>query len=211
MKILPSIASAYQFNLERELERIGNRHYENLHIDIEDGNFIPNITFGLKTVRQIRENFNLPFSVHLMVNNPKDYIDELCNMDCSVIFVHAESTMYLSEVLNKIKSYGIKAGIAFNPVSRPENFKYLFDICDSIMIMTSEPDFEGQVFNPLLLENIENIFPHKDRKIELWVDGGVKETHLELLREKKVDYVIMGREIFDRKDPQEFLKRINTK
>ena len=209
MKILPSIASASQYNIEKELGRIGSRYYENLHIDIEDGNFIPNITFGLKTVRQIRENYKLPFSVHLMVSNPENYINELKNTDCCIIFIHVESCRYLSEVLNKIKSLGIRAGIALNPCSDLKNHRYLFGITDAVMFMTSEPDFRGQIFNPAVLENIEEALGEK--RLELWVDGGVKEEHLEFLKKKQIDYAVMGREIFDRENPEDFLKRINYK
>ncbi len=209
MKIVPSIASANQYNIEKELGRIGSRYYENLHIDIEDGNFIPNITFGLKTVRQIRENYKLPFSVHLMVSNPENYIDELKKMDCCIIFIHVESCRYLSEILNKIKSLGIRAGIALNPCSGLKNYRYLLEITDAVMLMTSEPDFKGQIFNPAVLENIEEVFA--DKKPELWVDGGIREEHLEFLEKKQIDYAVMGREIFDRENPENFLKKINCK
>ena len=209
MKILPSIASANQYNIEKELGRIGSRYYENLHIDIEDGNFIPNITFGLKTVRQIRENYKLPFSVHLMVSNPESYIDELQKLGCCIIFIHVESCGYLSELLNKIKSLGIKAGIALNPRSDLKNYKYLFGITDAVMFMTSEPDFRGQIFNPAILEGIEEIIG--DKKIELWADGGIKAEHMGFLEKKQINYVVMGREIFDREDPEDFLKKINFK
>ena len=209
MKILPSIASANQYNIEKELDRIGSRYYENLHIDIEDGNFIPNITFGLKTVRQIRENYELPFSVHLMVNNPESYINELQKLKCCIIFVHVESCRYLSEILNKIKALGIKAGIALNPCSDLKNYRYLFDMADAVMFMTSEPDNKGQVFNAAVLENIEEAFRNKN--LELWADGGIKEEHLKFLERKQIDYVVMGREIFDRENPEEFLKKMNYK
>ena len=209
MKILPSIASANQYNIERELGRLGSRYYENLHIDIEDGNFIPNITFGMKTVRQIRENYGLPFSVHLMVNNPENYIDELKELNCSIIFIHVESCRYLSEILNKIKLAGIKAGIALNPCSDLKNYRYLFETADAVMFMTSEPDFLGQVFNPEVLSDTETIL--KGKNLELWADGGIKEEHLEFLEKKHIDYVVMGREMFNRKNPEDFLKKINCK
>lgn len=209
MKIIPSIASANQYNIEKELNRIGSKYYENLHIDIEDGNFVPNITFGLKTIRHIRNNYKLPFSIHLMVNHPENYIDELEKLGCYIIFVHVESCKYLSEIINKIKFLGIKAGIVLNPSSDFKNYKYLFEIIDAIMLMTSEPDFKGEVFNYKILENIENMFD--DKKIEFWVDGGVREEHIEFLEKKGVDYAIMGREIFNRKNPEDFIRKINFK
>lgn len=210
MKIIPSIASADQYNIAKELGRIGSRYYENLHIDIEDGNFIPNITFGLKTIKQIRENYKLPFSVHLMVSNPETYIDELVRLNCCIIFIHVESYRYLSEILNKIKSFGIKAGIALNPQSALKNYGYLSKITDAVMFMTSEPDFTEQIFNPQILENIEEVWVNNE-KIELWADGGIKEQHLKFLKKKKIDYAVMGREIFRNENPEGFLKKINSK
>lgn len=206
MNIIPSIASANQINIERELNRLG-QCYENLHVDIEDGNFIPNITFGLKTIRAIRGMCVKPFSVHLMVNEPEFYIDRLADLNCSHIFIHVEGIKYLRKLINKIKKLNIKAGIALNPISNIEDYKYLFKDIDAVLFMTSEPDDAGEYFNGNILEKIPDILSEKG--IELWVDGGVKEEYFSELQKRNIDYVVMGRDIFGRKDPQSFLKAIN--
>lgn len=206
MKIIPSIASANQCNIANEIKRIGDR-YENLHIDIEDGNFISNITFGIKTIKQIREITDKEFSVHLMVNNPEKYIEELSYLKCSHIFIHVEGIVYLRELINKIKSKGIKVGIALNPISNISNYSYILDEVDSVLFMTSEPDNNNQLFNEKVLDKID--FKFLDNKIELWADGGIKEEHLSVLQEKRIEYVVMGREIFKRKIPEEILKKYN--
>lgn len=206
MKIIPSIASANQLNIERELERLG-QCYENLHVDIEDGNFIPNITFGLKTIKAIRGRCIKPFSVHLMVNNPDFYIERLAELNCSHMFVHVEGIKYLRKLINKIKFFNIKAGIALNPISNIEDYKYLFKDIDAILFMTSEPDNIGENFNDNILEKISTDLVKSG--IELWVDGGIKPKHLNELQRRNIDYVVMGRAIFGSKDPQSFLRIIN--
>lgn len=206
MKIIPSIASANQCNLESEINRIGHK-YENLHIDIEDGNFISNITFGIKTIKQIREITDKKFSVHLMVTNPERYIEELSRLNCSHIFIHVEGIVYLMDLINKIKSKGIKAGIALNPISNIVNYNYILDEVDSVLFMTSEPDNNNQLFNKKVLDKIDLKF--LDKKIELWVDGGIQEKHLTMLKEKKIEYIVMGREIFKSRSPEEIFEKYN--
>lgn len=203
MKIIPSIASANQVNLQGEIERLGTG-YENLHIDIEDGNFVENITFGFKTIQDLRRICSQAFSVHLMVTEPKAYIPKLAPLNCSHIFVHVESAIYLRELINLIKSFDIKAGIALNPISRVSDYQYLFTDIDAVLFMTSEPDNEGQHFNEAVLENIIDFGSY--RQIELWADGGIRLEHLRKLEKKKIDYVVMGRELFKSRQPDEILK-----
>ena len=108
-KLIPSIASANQLFLAEELKHLGDR-YDNLHIDVEDGNFVPNITFGMRTIKKLREVSSKPFSVHLMVTNPGEYLADLASLNCSHIFVHVENTMYLLYLLNTIKTMASRQG-----------------------------------------------------------------------------------------------------
>lgn len=203
-KIIPSIASANQLFLADELARLGDQ-YESLHIDIEDGNFIPNITFGMRTIRKLREVSSKPFSVHLMVTNPEDYLTDLASLNCSHIFIHVENAVYLLNMLNTIKKFGIKAGLALNPISNLRDYEYLLPDVDAILYMSSEPDTYGDILNPRV---IEKIMPKKGLDYEIWVDGGVKRKHLPLLSEKNVDYAVMGRELFNN-DPTAILNQFN--
>lgn len=203
-KLIPSIASANQLFLADELKRLGDQ-YENLHIDIEDGNFVPNITFGMRTIRKLREVSNKPFSVHLMVTNPEDYLTELASLNCSHIFVHVENAMYLLYLLNTIKSYGIKAGLALNPISNLSDYEYLLPNVEAVLYMSSEPDTYGEILNPRV---IGKILPKNSLDYEIWVDGGVKREHLSLLASKNVDYAVMGRDLFSN-DPAGIFKQYN--
>ncbi len=203
-KLIPSIASANQLFLAEELKRLGDR-YENLHIDIEDGNFVPNITFGLRTVKKLREVSKKPFSIHLMVTNPEDYLAELASLNCSHIFVHVENVMYLLNLVNTIKNYGIKVGLALNPISNLRDYDYLLPEIDAVLYMSSEPDNRGELLNHRV---IEKIAPKHSLKYEIWVDGGIKREHLPLLAAKQVDYAVMGRELFNN-DPEAIFSQYN--
>lgn len=201
-KLVPSIASADQLFLAEELKRLGDR-YDSLHIDIEDGNFVPNITFGMRTIRKLREASTKPFSVHLMVMNPADYLAELAALNCSHIFVHVEGVVYLLQLINKIKDYGIRAGIALNPISNLADYEYLLPDLDAVLYMSSEPDQRGEAFNPRV---VQKILPKKEHQYEIWVDGGIQRKDLELLASKDVDYAVMGRELFNN-DPKAILEQ----
>jgi ribulose-phosphate 3-epimerase len=189
VRISPSVASCNQVRIEEEIYRIQDQ-YSDLHIDIEDGNFTPNITFGLKMLRAIRNVTELPFSVHLMVTNPEQYIDELAQLNCSYIFVHAESSMYLKRILHAIRSKGIKAGIALNPCSDIKNYEYLTDDFDAVLYMTSEMDGQGERFQKRVLDKMQ---PIKDK--EIWVDGGINAQNMNDLP-NYIDVMVMGRAVF---------------
>lgn len=201
--IVPSVASCDQVRIADELSRIGVC-YPNLHVDIEDGNFVPNITFGMKTVHAIRGVTDKPFSVHLMVSDPLDYIDDLCGLGCSHLFVHVESGQYVRRCLNRVRSHGVRAGIALNPVSDVRSFEYLLDDCDAILYMTSEPDGAGELFQEPVARKIRAF-----RGIETWVDGGVRHDMLTRLGKMGVDVVVMGRDVFGSEDPERLLRTAN--
>ena len=145
----------------------------------------------MKMVKQIRQITNMPFSVHLMVTNPEEYLTELYTLGCKTIFIHAESTMYLKRYLYEIRNHGVFAGIALNPGSNAKNYDYLIDDFDALMYMTSEVDGDGEKFQNRVLDKIIQI---KDK--EIWLDGGINYDNIDLLP-KFVNVVVMGRAIFN--------------
>ncbi len=178
---------------------------DNLHIDIEDGNFVPNITFGIKFLRQLRSITKLPFSIHLMVSNPCSYIPQLKELFCSHIFVHVEQQIYLRYAINLIKSQGIKAGIALNPISNINSYQYLLDDIDAVLYMTSEPDLQGECFNSEILKKIQS---YPEQKIEVWIDGGISRKELKILQQYAVDYAVIGRDLFRQPNIETYLNSI---
>jgi Pentose-5-phosphate-3-epimerase len=205
IKYIPSIASANPVKFGHELLELGSS-FENLHIDIEDGNFVPNITFGFKTIRKIREITDKPFSVHLMAMNPAQYLGELAGLNCSHIFIHVEGQMYLLNLINTIKAMNIKAGIALNPVSNIYDYQYLLKEVDAVLYLTSEPDQKGEIFNG---EILKKIMPKNNLDYEIWLDGGIKRSHMTLLERYGVDYCVIGRDLFNSPNPGQYLDDLN--
>ncbi|EWG10012.1 ribulose-phosphate 3-epimerase [Cytobacillus firmus] len=194
MIISPSIASANQLCLEKEVKRI-EHSYQDLHIDIEDGNFIPNITFGMKTIKSLRSITSLPFSFHLMVNDPYRYLEDIFSLNPSIIFIHVESVDYMSDIIQRVRRKGIKCGIAFNPSTLVNQYKYLLNNVDGVLIMTAEPDGKGQMFIPEMAEKINTVRSF-NQKTDIWVDGAITYDKLDSLKAIGVSHAVMGRQIF---------------
>lgn len=148
-------------------------------------------------MKQLRTITDIPFSVHLMVNNPCRYIEALSKLSCSHIFVHVEQQVYLRYILNMIHAHHMKAGIALNPISKISDYTYLLDDVDAILYMSSEPDYVGDRFNQHVLDKIQD-FPKRD--IEIWIDGGIRYDAIAMLKRKYVDCAVVGRDLFKQSD-----------
>ncbi|WP_251554625.1 ribulose-phosphate 3-epimerase [Neobacillus muris] len=194
MKISPSIASANPLRLEEEIKRLD--HFDDIHIDIEDGNFIPNITFGMKTIHALRSVTNKPFSFHLMVTNPYQYLDEIFRLRPSILFAHAESLPYVREFIGRVKGSNIKCGLAFNPATPVEPYLYLLKELDAVLIMTAEPDGRDQAFIEEMLGKVKTIH-EKQPPLNIWVDGNISHETLPDLEKIGVTTAVMGRAIFN--------------
>ena len=206
IKIIPSLASANQADLKGELSRLSG--IDRLHLDIEDGNFIPNITFGLKTVSDVSKICGMKMDAHLMVTNPCSYIDALAKMGIVGIAVHFEGLSYPMEAIKRIKGKGMTAALAVNPRTAPDELYYYADAVDYILVMTAEPDTIGQEFQPKMLDKIARLKKMLPEKTKIWVDGGVRRQHLQALSEAGVGVVIMGRAAFEAERPAEFIEML---
>lgn len=195
IRVSPSIASANPLDLAGALRLAERGGYDDLHVDIEDGNFIPNITFGLNTVRALRRATWLPFSFHLMANRPETYLDVVLAMDPSIVFCNIEALSYPAEFLKAARDAKIRVGLALNPMTPVESAAYLLDRCDALLVLTAEPDGEGQKFLPPMLRKVraaKELMPC----LEVWVDGDVKKEHLPDLETLGVNVAVMGRSVF---------------
>ena len=172
--IAPSILSADFSCLKEEVVALSQAGADLIHLDIMDGHFVPNLTFGPTVVKSIRDCTKLPFDVHLMVENPQDMISWFAKAGADIITIHAESTKHLDKLLAEIKSYGIKAGVSLNPSTPETVLEYVLDKIDVVLVMSVNPGFGGQSFIPSSVEKIAKIksmIKGKDIKIE--VDGGI--------------------------------------
>ncbi len=172
--IAPSLLAADFGILRKEVQNIEAAGADLLHLDVMDGHYVPNLTFGPGLIKSIRPYTKLPFDVHLMVENPEKMVEWFVNAGADIITVHAETCKHLSRTLSQIREYGKKAGVSLNP-STPENcLEYVLDQLDQILVMTVNPGFGGQTFLHSQLEKISRIKKMiGERAIKIEVDGGI--------------------------------------
>jgi len=205
-RIIPSIASADPIRIETELNRISES--SECHLDIEDGNFIPNITFGMKTVKAIASVWQGKLDAHLFTTNPGSYIKKLADCGVDSISFHVETESYPLELLRFIQSYGIKAGFAFNPGTPLEPFSYMLPMADYLLLMSSEPDGKGQEFLPHTFERVKYLRQVLDRNVEIWVDGGIDKEKAIQLCAHGANVLIMGRSVFDAVEAASYIRDV---
>jgi len=206
MRIIPSAASADQCYLGAELDKV--RPLQAMHLDIEDGNFIPNITFGLKTVKRIAQIFEGTLDAHLMVADPLAYIEPLAACGVGSIAVHIESLAYPSAMIEHIKSQGCRVGLALNPQTPPEAVQYYVDEVDYFLIMTAEPDGKGQRFMPRMIKKIKTLQSQIKETKQIWVDGDLGCEEAALAAVAGASVFIMGRAVFTNPDPLKFVRNL---
>lgn len=204
--IIPSIASANQLNLSSELDRIGNIRY--LHLDIEDGNFIQGITFGVDTIKAIASYTKAELDVHLEVTNPEYYINDLCDCGVNSIAPHIEAMPYPSKVLGMINARGKKAGLALNIKTDIHEVEPFIDQINYVILLSCEPDFNNLRFSRPVLNKIRKLRLLLPPKISIWADGGISERELKEVADAGADAAIMGRAIFHADKPEEEYRRL---
>ena len=207
-KILPSILSADFANLERDVRELEQIGIDMFHIDVMDGNFVPNISFGFPIIEAIRSKTDKIFDCHLMIARPEEYVERFCNAGCDMVSFHIEATNHADRVIQIIKNSGKKAGIVLNPQTSIESVKYLLPKLDYVLIMTVNPGFGGQKFMPEMLEKIEELAKIREEKgysFLIQVDGGVNVETSKLCRDKGADLLVCGSFLFGAEDKEKTL------
>ena len=207
-KILPSILSADFANLERDVRELEQIGIDMFHIDVMDGNFVPNISFGFPIIEAIRSKTDKIFDCHLMIARPEEYVERFCNAGCDMVSFHIEATNHADRVIQIIKNSGKKAGIVLNPQTSIESVKYLLPKLDYVLIMTVNPGFGGQKFIPEMLDKIEELAKIREEKgysFLIQVDGGVNVETSKLCRDKGADLLVCGSFLFGAEDKEKIL------
>lgn len=198
--ISPSLLSADFTRLAEEIEAVEAAGADMLHLDIMDGVFVPNLTFGQMVASQIRKITKLPLDVHLMVTNPEKYIDPFADAGADILTVHAEATVHLHRTLGYIQSRGIKAGASLNPSTPVSSLSEVVSMLDLVLVMTVNPGFGGQSFIPEGVDKVRRTRELVGRDVLIEVDGGVNDKTAPFLWDAGADILVAGSYVFGMND-----------
>mgnify|MGYP001243165602 CR=1 FL=1 len=203
VKIAPSILSADFSRLAEEIKDVEEAGADYIHIDVMDGHFVPNITMGPLVVEAIRPHTDLPLDVHLMIENPDDYLEAFVKAGANMISVHQEACPHLHRTLQQIKQLGAQAGVVVNPATPISSIEDVLPLIDYILIMTVNPGFGGQRFIPATLKKIEQAAKMKEKlalSFEIEVDGGVNQDTAIQCVEAGATILVAGSAVFNQAD-----------
>lgn len=209
--IAPSLLAADFSNLAQDIERIRQAGANYLHLDVMDGVFVPNISFGPPVIESIRKKTKLFFDVHLMIKHPQRYIDNFVKAGADSITIHYESTSRPRDAIMKIKDCDVKAGIAISPNTPYEAVLPYLDIVDMVLVMTVEPGFGGQPMIPETLQKVRAIKNYVDEheiKVNIEVDGGITAENVHLALDAGANVIVAGSAIFKSKTPSKVIKQM---
>jgi ribulose-phosphate 3-epimerase len=211
--IAPSLLSADFLDLKKAVDFINNGASDWFHLDIMDGVFVPNISYGFPILKALKKHSKKPLDVHLMIVQPERYIEEFKKAGADILTVHYEACTHLHRTLAKIKSEGMQAGVALNPHTPVDLLKDIIQDIDLLLIMSVNPGFGGQSFIENTYSKIvdaKNLITKKNTKTLIEVDGGVDDSNFRKLLEAGVDALVAGSYIFGAEKPEEAVKILKS-
>ena len=212
VKIAPSILSADFSKLGEEVIKLHDAGADFIHIDVMDGEFVPNISFGMPVIKAIRNKTDKVFDVHLMINNPQRYIDDFIEAGAHIITLHYESEKHLDRAIQYIKSKGIKAAVALNPATPTVVLKNIIGSLDMVLIMSVNPGFGGQRFIPYSLDKIREVkqmaIEANNEDILIQVDGGIDSNNVKDVVEAGANVIVAGSAVFKNGNIEENIKAL---
>ena len=211
--VAPSLLSADFLHLKRDVDMINNSEADWLHLDVMDGVFVPNISFGFPIMNLLKEITNKPLDVHLMIVQPEKFIDEVAAMGAYMMNVHYEACTHLHRTVHAIKDKGMKAGVTLNPHTPISLLKDIIQDLDMVLLMSVNPGFGGQTFihNTLSkLEDLKNLIVQKNSHSLIEVDGGVDLETGKLLVDAGADVLVAGSFVFSSENPQDRIHQLKA-
>ena len=213
IQLSPSILSADFSRLGKSVETIEKAGAHLIHVDVMDGHFVPNISFGSAVMKSLAGKTSMAFDVHLMIEEPDRYLEDFVTEQTEYITVHQEACVHLNRTLQHIKSLGVKAGIALNPATPLSVLEYCLEDVDMVLIMSVNPGFGGQRFIPSALNKVKRLYRMKNERnpeLKIEIDGGINLSNVRSVTDAGVEIVVAGSSVFGCEDVAGSVKKFIT-
>jgi len=209
--VAPSMLAADFANLQRDTELVNNSEADWFHIDVMDGHFVPNISYGMTVIQAIKRHAKKPLDVHLMIEKPERYIEEFAKVGADIITVHYESTVHLHRTLTQIENAGCKAGVVLNLTTPVSVLEDILPKCYMVLLMSINPGFGGQKFEEITYDRVRKLRAMIDeRNLDtlIEIDGGVNDQNLPKLKEAGADVLVAGSFVFKSDNPSQTIANL---